>query len=341
MAITLGELAKLLDADLQGDAQVVIENLAPLNRALKGDLAFLANTRYRKHLHTTAASAVIISHADRETWRGNALVVADPYVAYAKVANLLCPKRQSPSGIHPTAIVDPTSQIHQTAFVGAYCVIGANTTIAANAELGPHCIIGDNVTIGEAVRLVARVTILEKSQVGKRALIHPGVVIGSDGFGLANDQGVWLKIPQLGRVVIGDDVEIGANTTIDRGALENTVLEDGVKLDNQIQVGHNVVIGKHTAIAGCVGIAGSTKIGSHCAIGGGVGVLGHLEIADHVQITAMSLVTKSIQAPGIYSSGTPLEPNQRWHKNFVRYKQLDEMAHRLRAVEEIINKERS
>lgn len=340
MAITLGKLATLLNADLHGDAQIVIETLAPLSKASQGDLTFLANSRYRKLLRTTAASAVIVSPSDRDACPGNVLVVADPYVAYAKAAALLHPRRQFQPGIHATAIIDPTSRIDASVCVGAYCVIGADSIVAAGSELGPHCIIGDNVVIGEAARLVARVTVLEGSHIGKRAWIHPGAVIGSDGFGLANDQGVWIKIPQLGRVLIGDDVEIGANTTIDRGALENTVVEDGVKLDNQIQVGHNVVIGKHTAIAGCVGIAGSTKIGSHCAIGGGVGVLGHLEISDHVHITAMSLVTKSIKVPGVYSSGTPLETNQRWHKNFVRFKQLDDMAQRLRAVELILNKER-
>lgn len=323
---------------MRGDSQVVLNNLAPLNRAGKGDLAFLANTRYRKHLQTTAASAVIIAIGDEDACPVNALIVADPYVAYAKAANLLSHRRQFQAGIHPTAIIDPTSSIDQTAFVGAYSIIGANTSIAAQVEIGPHCIIGNDVSIAEAVRLVARVTILDNSTIGKRTLIHTGAVLGSDGFGLANDRGVWIKIPQLGRVIIGEDVEIGANTSIDRGALENTVLEDGVKLDNQIQVGHNVVIGKHTAIAGCTGIAGSTKIGSHCAIGGGVGILGHLEIADHVQITATSLVTKSIRKPGIYSSGAPLQPNHLWHKNFARFKQLDEMAQRLRVLEKALSK---
>lgn len=329
----LGELAKRIGGEVHGDEDCVIKNVGALASAGPGDISFLSNPHYRKQLARTGASAVIVGRADRDLCPVNALVVDNPYAAFARVAALLHPAPPAKCGIHPAAVVGEGCTIHATAWVGPLAVIEDGVQLGARVNVGPGCVIGAGATLEEDARLVARVTLCRGVVIGKRALIHPGAVIGSDGFGLANEAGVWLKVPQLGGVRVGDDVEIGANTTIDRGALEDTVLEDGVKLDNQIQVAHNVRIGAHTAIAGCVGIAGSAKIGKRCTIGGGAGILGHLEIADDVHITAMSLVTKSLREAGVYSSGTPLEPNPHWRKNVARFRQLDSIARRLSALE--------
>jgi UDP-3-O-[3-hydroxymyristoyl] glucosamine N-acyltransferase len=337
VTLTLGELADKIGAELHGDAQVVINAVATLQDAQAGEITFLTGPRYRKYLTSTRATAVILSAADRGNCPVSSLVVANPAVAYAHAATLLYPLRIPASGIHPSASIHASSDIHQTASIGAQCVVEAGAKIAANVIVGAGCIIGENTVIGEHSRLAARVTLCDGTQIGQRVLIHPGAVIGSDGFGLANDKGAWVKIPQLGKVRIGDDVEIGANTAIDRGALGDTVIEQGVKLDNQIQVAHNVHIGAHTAIAGCVGIAGSAKIGRRCTIGGGAGIAGHLEIADDVHITGMTLVSKSILEPGIYSSGLPAQPNQLWNKIFARLCQLSDMARRLKVLEKNIN----
>jgi len=333
LVFKLGELAKRIGGEVHGDKDCEIENVGTLEHAKPGDISFLANPHYRKQLARTGASAVIIGRADLDSCPVNALVVDNPYAAFARVAAILHPAPPGKSGIHPTAVVGDGCTIHDAAWVGPLAVIEDGVQLGARVSVGPGCVIGAGSILGEDARLVARVTLWQGVAIGKRALVHPGVVIGSDGFGLANEDGVWLKVPQLGGVRIGDDVEIGANTTIDRGALEDTVLEDGVKLDNQIQVAHNVRIGAHTAIAGCVGIAGSAKIGKRCTIGGGAGILGHLEIADDVHITAMSLVTKSLREAGVYSSGTPLEPNPQWRKNVARFRQLDSIARRLSALE--------
>ncbi|MEO5572977.1 MAG: UDP-3-O-(3-hydroxymyristoyl)glucosamine N-acyltransferase [Gammaproteobacteria bacterium] len=341
MTLTLGELADKIGAELYGDTQAVIHGVATLQDAQPGEITFLVGNRYRKQLAHTHATAVILSAADQGNCPVHTLVVDNPAVSYAHAATLLHPPSAPTAGIHPSAIIHKSSTIHATAAIGAQCVIDAGAQIAAGVIVGAGCIIGENAVIGEDSRLEARVTVCYGTQIGRRALIHPGAVIGSDGFGLANDRGTWLKIPQLGKVRIGDDVEIGANTTIDRGALDDTVIEDGVKLDNQIQVAHNVRIGAHTAIAGCVGIAGSAKIGRRCTIGGGVGVAGHLEIADDVHITGMTLVSKSILTPGIYSSGLPAQPNQLWNKIFARLCQLDDTVRRLKILEKNINNQNS
>src|SRR3569833_2742292 len=236
----------------------------------------------------------------------------------------------------PRAIVHPGSQVHDSAWVDANAVIEGEVRIEADVVIGRGCVIERGSRIGEGSRLVANVFVGEHSRIGRRAMIHPGVVIGSDGFGLALAEGQWVKVPQLGAVSIGDDVEIGANTTIDRGTLDDTVIEDGAKLDNQIQVAHNVIIGAHTAIAGCTGIAGSARIGASCTIGGGEGIVGHTEIVDDVHITGMSFVAHSIREPGLYSSGTPLEPNREWRKNYARFHQLDDMARRQRGLEKAV-----
>lgn len=337
MSYRLAQLADRVGARLVGDPEIRIESVSTLRSAKPGSISFLSNYAYKRFLEHTKASAVILSEDLVDDCPVAALVTENPYLAYAKVVELLNPETvPAQPGVHATAVVDPHAQIHDSVSLGPHCVIEAGCVIDAGVVIGPACVIGRDSHIGEASRLIARVTICHGSVIGQRCLIHPGAVIGSDGFGLANDQGAWVKIRQLGRVIIGNDVEIGANTTVDRGALEDTVLEDGVKLDNQVQVGHNVCIGRHTAIAGCVGIAGSANIGSHCAIGGATGLAGHLDIADNVTITGFSRVNSSVKTSGSYTSGTPLLTTREWQKNSARFRHLDEMARRLAAIEKII-----
>ena len=333
MAISLAELAAQLDVPFRGDGSVRIEGVATLQNAVAGRLSFLANPRYRQYLGGTQAAAVVIAPQDEEYCPVPALIGSNPYAIYARAAALLYPPAPAQRGVHAMACVDRQAQVAEDAWIGPMTVIEAGAVIEAGVQVGPGCIVGAGARVGEHSSLVANVTLCHGVRIGRRALLHPGVVIGSDGFGIANEAGHWIKVPQVGSVVIGDDVEIGANTSIDRGAVEDTVLEDGVKLDNQIQVGHNVRIGAHTAIAGCVGIAGSARIGRHCAIGGGAGILGHLELADHVQVTAMTLVTRSITEAGVYSSGVPAQPGKVWNRNYARFRQLDELARRVRELE--------
>ena len=336
MIRTLGQLAEHVGGRIHGDADCNIDGVATLQNAKPGDISFLANPRYTKYLAGTAASAVIIGEEQLDACPTNALVVTDPYLSYARIATLLSPPAATQWGRHPTAVVADGSRIDSGAWIGPHSVIEADVEIGAGVMVGPGCVVGHGSRIGAGSRLVANVTVCHGSRLGKRVVLHPGVVIGSDGFGLANDGGNWVKVPQLGGVIIGDDVEIGANTTVDRGALDDTIIEDGVKLDNQIQVAHNVYIGAHSAIAGCTGIAGSARIGARCTIGGGVGIVGHTEIADDVHITGMSFVAHSIRKPGVYSSGTPLETNREWRRNYARFHQLDDMARRLRRLEEAL-----
>ncbi len=333
MGITLQELADRVGARLVGDPKKLLSGVGTLTHATTTQITFLSNPRYRKHLEGTGAGAVILTESDLSYCPVDALVSSDPYLTYARVAAFFVPDTRDNDGIHSSAVIGAGANVDPTATVGPHAVIGANVTVGAGAIIGPGCVVQRDVVIGAQTRLVANVMVYYGCRIGCRVLIHAGAVIGSDGFGFANDKGIWIKIAQLGRVIIGDDVEIGANTTIDRGAVEDTVIEDGVILDNLIQVAHNVRIGAHTAMAGCVGVAGSAVIGKHCAIGGGAGILGHLEIADGVTVTAMSLVTKSIRERGVYSSGTPLQPSDSWHKSAVRFKQLDEMARRLKQIE--------
>lgn len=331
--LSLRALAELLECELRGDPDCRIHSVAPLQVAGVGQISFLANPRYRSYLDATAAGAVILRPADAEGYPGNVLLVKDPYLAYARVAEALYPPPPTAAGIHPTAVVDSAAEVDATAAVGPHCVVEAGVRLAAGVVVGAGCFIGRDTVLGAGTRLMANVTLYHDTRIGSRVLIHSGAVIGGDGFGFANENGRWVKIPQLGRVIIGDDVEVGANTTIDRGALEDTVIEEGVKLDNLIMVAHNVQIGAHSAAAGCVGIAGSARIGRHCTLAGGVGIVGHLEIADNVHVTGMSMVTHSLTEPGVYSSGTPLMDNRDWRKSSVRFKQLDDMARRLRELE--------
>lgn len=328
---TASELAERFALALHGEGTARVDSVATLAKAGAGQLAFLSNPRYRPQLADSAASVVVMRAADAEGYTGTALIAPDPYVAFAKIAAMFDPPAAVQPGIHASAVVDPSADIDPGAQIGPFVAIGARSRVHAGAIVGPGCVIGEDCEIGTGCELVARITLVRRVRLGKRVLVHPGAVLGADGFGLAMDQGRWIKVPQQGGVVVGDDCEIGANTTIDRGAIEDTVLEEDVRLDNQIQIGHNVRIGAHTAMAGCSAVAGSAVIGRYCLIGGAAGVLGHLEICDRVMITAMSLVTNSIREPGEYSSGTPLMNNRDWRKSAARFKQLDAMARKLGA----------
>ena len=332
-AYSAAELASRFGLQVHGDGNVAVHGVATLAAATPGTLSFLANPRYRGQLAQSRAGIVVMRADDASGHPGTALLAADPYAAFAKIAALFEPGATRAPGIHPTAVVDPSARIDPQAHVGPHVAIGAHTRIDAGAIIGPGCVIGEDCEVGEGSELVARVTLVTRVRLGRRVRVHPGAVLGADGFGLAMDAGRWLKVPQLGGVVVGDDCEIGANTTIDRGALEDTVLEEDVRLDNQIQVGHNVRIGAHTAMAGCAAVAGSAKIGRYCLIGGAAGILGHLELCDRVVVTAMSLVTHSIREPGEYSSGTPIMENRAWRRSAARFKQLDAIARRLPAAD--------
>lgn len=306
--------------------------MATLANAGIGHLSFLSNPRYRNQLAHTGASIVVMRADAAAGHAGTALLADDPYAAFARIAALFDhDHRQAAPGIHTSAVIAADADVDPAAEIGPLVSIGARSRVEAGARIGAGCVIGEDCVVGVGCRLVARVTLVVRVRLGRRVLIHPGAVLGADGFGLALEGGRWLKVPQLGGVRIGDDCEIGANTTIDRGALEDTVLEQDVRLDNQIQIAHNVRIGAHSALAGCAAVAGSAVIGRHCLIGGGAGILGHLELCDRVVVTAMSLVTHSIREPGEYSSGTPLMANRNWRKSAARYKQLDMLARKLSA----------
>lgn len=338
MAETLSELARLAGGQLRGDRNHKIQSVSTLAAAGPSDVAFLADDKYLSQLKRTRAGAVILDPAHADECPGNAILTDNPHLAFAHIAQRLHPATAAAPGIHPTAVVDATARVAANAAVGAHCVVGPGCVIGKNTVLGPHCVLGARAEIGDDTRLFAHVTLLDGCRIGKRGLVHPGAVIGADGFGFARDGARWVKVPQLGCVVIGDDVEIGANTTIDRGALTDTVIGDGVKLDNLIQVAHNVRIGEHTAMAGQAGIAGSAVIGSRCTIGGQAVILGHLELADDVHVTATSLVTKSIDEPGAYSSSLKAMPVAGWRRSVARLHHLDALARRVAELEERIRK---
>ncbi|WP_079235545.1 UDP-3-O-(3-hydroxymyristoyl)glucosamine N-acyltransferase [Pseudomonas marincola] len=330
---TLGQLATRLGATLKGDSELLITGLATLQDAGAGQLSFLANAQYRKYLADTQAAAVLLTEADAEGFPGNALIVANPYLAYAELSHAFDRKPQGVVGVHPSALVAADASIDPTASVGAYAVIESGAQIAAGVTISAHCFVGARSVIGEGGWLAPRVTLYHDVRIGRNVVIQSGAVIGGEGFGFANEKGVWQKIAQIGGVLIGDNVEIGANTTVDRGALSDTVLGNGVKLDNQIMIAHNVQVGDNTAMAGCVGISGSTKIGKNCMIAGGVGMVGHIEVCDGVFVTGMTMVTRSITEPGSYSSGTAMQPANEWRKSAARIRQLDDMAKRLQQLE--------
>ncbi len=330
---SLDELVARLGGHVLGDGGTRVTQIATLEAATLTQISFLTNSKYRAQLAKSNAGALILSETDADATSKPRIISDNPYAYFAKVSALLNPLPQAPIGIHPAAIVAASAQIDATASIAATAVIGAGAVIGAHSVIGEGCVIGENVVIGSHARLYPRVVVYHHCVIGARLIAHSGVVIGADGFGFAVEGDHWLKIPQIGRVVIGDDVEIGANTTIDRGALADTIIEDDVKLDNQIQIAHNVRIGAHTAIAGCVGIAGSAVIGKYCRIGGSAGILGHLQIADHVEIASFSLIGKSIREAGSYAAIYPFAKAEDWRKNAVHLRHLDSLVDRLKALE--------
>jgi len=343
VTLRLADIAQFLaglNAELIGDPGLQIERLSTLEAAGPQDLSFLSHPKYLAKLAQSAAACVIVAPAARQAAvaRGACIVVDDPYHAFALVTQLWKQRhapRTAPQ-IHPSAFIDPTASLAPGVSVGAFACIGEGAVIGEGARIAEHCVVGRGAQVGAGSRLSARVTLADGCRIGARCIVHPGAVIGADGFGFALHQGQWVKIEQLGGVLIGDDVEIGANTCIDRGALQDTVLEDGVKLDNLVQIGHNVRVGKHTAMAGCAGVAGSATIGAHCTVGGGAIVLGHLSLADHVHVSAASVVTRSILKPGNYTGLFPIDDNAVWEKNAATLKQLHTLRERLRLAEKAI-----
>lgn len=333
MSYTLGEIAKISGAELNGDPLHEITRVSSLQDAKAGEISFLANKRHAHYLDITEASAVILTAEYKVRCPVGTLVCDDPYLAFAKVLRYMQPDPGFSPGIHPSAIINEQCSIASSAHIGANVFIDAGSSVSSEAYIGPGCVLGKDVHVGAKTRLVANVSLCDGVQIGENGLLHPGVVVGADGFGIVKEQGNWLKIPQVGTVRIANDVEIGANSTIDRGALADTIIEEGVKLDNQVQIGHGVKIGAHTAIAGCAGIAGSTVIGKRCMIGGQTAINGHIELADDVIITAMSGVSNSIMEAGIYSSGIPVTANAKWRKNVARFKNLDDITRRVFKLE--------
>ncbi|MGH8703802.1 MAG: UDP-3-O-(3-hydroxymyristoyl)glucosamine N-acyltransferase [Burkholderiales bacterium] len=312
---TLGEIASQLGGRVAGDAGVLIRQVGSLERAGNGQIAFLSNPKYRSRLAATRASAVVLAPEAESLTALPRIVCDEPYAYFARLSQLFNPLTVQAPGVHASAIVAPSARL------------------GARVSIGAGCVIGDDVSIGDDSCLYPRVVVYHGCRIGARAILHSGAVIGADGFGIANQGGRWLKIPQIGRVVIGDDVEIGANTTIDRGAIDDTLIEDGVKLDNQIQIGHNCRVGAHTAMAGCVAVAGSADIGRHCTIGAGALILGHLTICDHVNVSADTVISRSIRKAGTYTGMFPFDDNESWARNTALVRHLAELAERVRALE--------
>ncbi len=333
-SLSLGEIVGHLGGELIGDAGITVRQVATLEKATPDTIAFLANERYLGQLKATRAGAVIVGAQLRELLDMPRIVAGNPYAYFARVSALFNPAPANAAGIHPSAVVHPRARLGAGVGIGPGAVIEEGVVVGDGCSIGAGSSLGAGVEVGEGSMLYPNVTIYHGCTMGKRTIIHAGAVIGADGFGIAMDDGRWIKVPQIGRVRIGDDVEIGANTTIDRGAIDDTVIEDGVKLDNQIQVGHNVRIGAHTAIAACVGIAGSSRIGRFCRIGGASGIAGHLTIADNVEISAHTLVTKSITEAGTYTGAYPFESNRDWRRNAASLRNLGELTTRVRALEQ-------
>lgn len=336
MSYTVKQLAKLLDARVIGDGDCVIDRAMPVDEASSGAISFVGSAKYAGCLQTTRASALIVNEALAEQVKGTALVVANPRAAHARVVALLYPLPIREPGIHTTAVVDASARVATSACIAANAVIEAGVQIGEGSYIGPGCVVGRDSNIGNHVQLNANVTIYYGCRIGDDCIIHSGSVIGADGFGFEREGEQWLKIPQVGGVVIGRNVEIGACSTVDRGALKDTVIEDGVKLDNHIQIAHNVYVGANTVMSNGVGVAGSTRIGKNCLIGGMTGIKDNIEIVDDVIITAMSLVSKPLTKPGSYSSNTPIDDTRTWRKNTARFRQLDELARKIHQLEKKI-----
>jgi UDP-3-O-[3-hydroxymyristoyl] glucosamine N-acyltransferase len=342
MSTRLGQLVERLGGQLIGDENIEISGIAPLDDATASHITFLSNPKLRARAAQTGAAALILSAADDAVvaaeYKGARILTKNPYAWFARAAQFFAAQNAivPAPGIHPTACVDSSAQVAASAHIGPHVVIEGGATVGEGCVVDAGCYIGRNAHLGAETHFHARVTFHASCRIGCRGIIHSGAVIGADGFGFANESGVWIKIPQTGGVIIGDDVEIGANTTIDRGALADTVIEDGVKLDNQIQIGHNCHIGAHTAMAGCVGVAGSAKIGKYCTFGGAAMILGHLTIADRVHISSGSLVSRSISEPGQYTGFYPLSKNAEWEKSAVIVRNLASMREKIRELEKTV-----
>ena len=342
MGIRLGDLVERFGGQLVGDPDLEVQAIAPLDSAGASHISFLSNSKLRALAAQSQAAALILSPLDdptvAATYEGTRIVTTNPYAYFARAAQYFVSLTEHvpAPGVHPSAVVDPGAMVDPTAHIGPHVTIEDGAVIGAHVVIDAGCFIGREAVIGEHTHLFANVTFHARCRIGQRGILHSGAVIGTDGFGFASEAGVYIKIPQTGRVLIGDDVDIGANTTIDRGALDDTVIEDGVKLDNQIQIGHNTHIGAHTAMAGCVGVAGSAKIGSRCTFGGAAMVLGHLEIADNVHISSGSMVSRSVLEPGQYTGFYPLAKNAEWERSAAIVRNLDSMRAKIRALEKTI-----
>lgn len=332
MAVTASGLAADLGLELRG-RDVSLSCVAPLDAADAASLSFLADRRYLRRLADTRAGAVILRAEDAAASPCAALIAENPELAFARAVDILHPRQRPAAGVHPSAVVDESADIHPSASLGAFCVVGAGVCIGAGVVIGPHCSIGAGTKIGEDTCLVANVVICAGARIGARVLLQPGAVIGREGFGFARDGERWVRIPQVGGVRLGDDVEVGANSTVDRGAIADTVIGDGVKIDNLVQIGHNVVIGENTAMAACSGISGSTHIGARCTVAGAVGMAGHLVIGDDVHFTGMAMVTRSQRDPGVYSSGIPAMPKAEWRRTIARLRRLESLQQRVQQLE--------
>ena len=328
----LRDLIDKLGGEAVGEVSVPLHGVGTIESAGVGQITFLANPKYRAALAATNAAAVIVGLKDRDATGRPRIITPNPYAYFAKVAQLFSPQPALKPGVHPSAVVHAGASIAASAEIAEFVSIGAGAVIGEGAYIGPGCVLGEQVSVGVGTRLAARVTLYAGCRIGERGIVHAGAVIGADGFGFAPENGAWLKIPQTGRAMIGDDCEIGANTTIDCGALDNTVVGNGVKIDNQVQIGHNCVIGDHTVISGCTGIAGSTRIGKHVMIGGAAAIIGHLEICDEAIISANTFVTKSITEPGTYTSGMPQMAHRDWLNNAVHLRRLDAMAEAIKKL---------
>ena len=335
MGIAASQLAADLGLELIGK-DLLLSRVAPLHAADGASLSFLADRRYLPRLADTGAGAVILRADAAASAPCAALVSDNPELAFARAAALLHPRQRPPAGVHPSAVVDPTAVIDPSASIGPLCVVEAGVTVGPGVQVGPHCSIGAGVRLGEDSRLVANVVICAGARIGARVLLQPGAVIGREGFGFARDGERWVRIPQVGSVQLGDDVEIGANSAVDRGAMDDTVIGNGVKIDNLVQIGHNVVIGENTAMAACSGISGSTRIGARCTVAGAVGMAGHLQIADDVHFTGMAMVTRSQSSAGVYSSGIPAMPNSEWRRTIGRLRRLEALQQRVQRLEQAL-----
>jgi UDP-3-O-[3-hydroxymyristoyl] glucosamine N-acyltransferase len=333
MRISLGELATRFGCDLDGDPDAVIERVAALGNAGPATLSFFANRNLEPVLRSTQATAVILRRADAASAPGATLITDEPYATYARAATLLHPEPAPVAGVHASAVVDPTASLAASAEIGPQCVIGPRSKIGERVIVGPGTIIGPDCDLGDDSRLIARVTLVRRVRVGLRCILHPGTVLGADGFGNAMTPEGWLRVPQLGGVQIGDDVEIGANSTVDCGAIEDTRIGNGVRIDNLCMIAHNVSIGEHTALAAMTGIAGSASVGARCLFAGQAGVVGHVQICDDVVISGRGMVSKDISEPGVYASSFPVEPARDWNRNVARFRRLDVLAERVAALE--------